>query len=259
MKIAVPSSASNLDGPVEQRLGSARCMLVIESDDMSFTSIDLPTRSGPGGGVEAVTAAVEAGAQAILTGFAAPHIVAVLKKRSVDVVTGCSGTVREAVAAYVRSRCTDAPGEPRQAATGAHPSWNEAVRKGMRQLYSMVPRLIGVVLLLGLFRGLVDEQTLLELLSGSTFPNALWGATLGSILVGNPVNSYVIGENLLGSGAGMAGSVALMMAWVTVGVIHFPLESSALGRRFALARNLSAFAVAILFGLVFAMLEGMLP
>jgi uncharacterized membrane protein YraQ (UPF0718 family) len=49
------------------------------------------------------------------------------------------------------------------------------------------------------------------------------------------------------------------MAWVTVGVIHFPLESSALGRRFALARNLSAFAVAILFGLVFAMLEGMLP
>ena len=105
----------------------------------------------------------------------------------------------------------------------------------------------------------MDEQALLDLLSGSTLLNAFWGATLGSVLAGNPVNSYVIGDNLLSSGVGWAGVAALMMAWVNVGVIQLPLEAAALGKCFAVVRNLAAFAAAVLFALVFALLGGVLP
>ena len=258
MKIAVPSTAPDLDGLVEQRLGSARHLLIVESEDMSFLLVDSPGRSGPGAGIAAISAAVDAGARAILAGYVAPHIADALRKQSVDVVSGFSGTVLEAVVEYTNGRSSDSPDDSKSVESGVPPSWAESVLKGMRQLYSMIPRLIGVILLLGLFRGFVDQQTLLELLSGSFFLNAFWGAALGSILVGNPVNSYVIGDSLLNSGGGMAGSVALMMAWVTVGVIHLPLEASALGWCFALMRNLAAFVVAILLGFIFAMMGGVL-
>jgi hypothetical protein len=39
--------------------------------------------------------------------------------------------------------------------------------------------------------------------------------------------------------------VAFIVAWVTVGVVQFPAEAAILGRRFAAARNLLAFMLAM--------------
>ena len=69
-------------------------------------------------------------------------------------------------------------------------------------------------------------------------------------MVGNPVNSYVIGESLLKAGVGLSGVLALMMAWVTVGLVQLPMEAEALGMRFGVVRNLAGFVVAVLFSFV---------
>ncbi|MCK5348826.1 MAG: hypothetical protein KAJ25_05520, partial [Desulfobacula sp.] len=83
-----------------------------------------------------------------------------------------------------------------------------------------------------------------------------WGACMGSIFAGNPVNSYVIGKSLFSAGVDMAGITALMLAWVNVGLIQLPAESKSLGLGFALIRNFAAFAVIVIMCSVLFSLAG---
>jgi len=253
MKIAIPSTAPDLDSTVEHKLGTAAYLLIVETDDMSFEALDgPPSSSGPGAGVHAVSMVVGMGAHVVLVGHIAPHISNALEKQGIEVVTGMSGSVGKAVANYVQSRSLGAAAEHEesQIEQSSGGLWGEALGRGLRQFYSLLPRLVGVILLLGLFQGFVSEQTLLSMFSGSALSDSFWGACLGSILAGNPVNSYVIGESLLSAGVGLAGVTALMLAWVNVGFIQLPAEAAALGLRFALVRNLAGFVMAILMSFV---------
>ena len=262
MKIAVPGSAPRLDGRVEHKMGTAPHLLVVDTDDMSFDVLaGVPDSSGPGAGVRAVSLVLGLGAEVVLVGYMAPPIAEVLEKQGVKVVTGVSGTVEEAVEGYLSS--LGDPGERDRA--GVRESvmekekWLSALGRGKKQFQSFLPRLAGVILLLGLFRGFVPEEKLLSLFSGSIFRDTLWGAGLGSILVGNPANSYIIGNSLQEAGVGLAGAAALMLAWVNVGIIQIPAEADALGLRFALIRNATAFVMVILMALALVLLTGGKP
>jgi hypothetical protein len=79
---------------------------------------------------------------------------------------------------------------------------------------------------------------------------------VGSILAGNPINSYVIGQTLLESGVSLFGVCALMISWVSIGLVQLPAEISALGARFAVVRNTAAFVIAILASLLIVWLSG---
>jgi len=260
MKIAIPSTMPDLSGTVEHKLGTAAHLLVVETDDMSFEALDGPPRSsGPGAGVQAVSLVVGMGAQVLLVGHIAPHIANALEKQGIEVVSQVSGSVAEAVADYMGARSSSSGLEYNESQAGqssARGEWGEALVRGLRQFHSLLPRLVGVILLLGLFRGFVPEQALLSLFSGSILYDSVWGVCLGSVMAGNPVNSYVIGKSLLDAGVGLAGAVALMLAWVNVGVIQMPAESAALGLRFALVRNLAGFAVAVIMSLVVLLWAG---
>lgn len=166
MKIAIPCTLSDLDGMVEPKLGTAAKLLIIETDDMSFEVLDGPPKtSGPGAGVAVISLVVSMGAQVILVGYAAPHIVAALKNKSIEIVTGVSGKAGDAVVDYLNSRSGAAESEKLPSNEGTpseQEKWGEALKKGLRQFYSILPRMLGVILLLGLFRGFISEQTLLS-------------------------------------------------------------------------------------------------
>jgi hypothetical protein len=72
------------------------------------------------------------------------------------------------------------------------------------------------------------------------------GACLGSVFAGNPINSYVIGGGLMKHGISMFAVTALIISWVTVGIVQLPAEITALGRKFALARNMVSFFLSII-------------
>jgi predicted Fe-Mo cluster-binding NifX family protein len=256
MKIAVPSTRPDLTGAVASRLGAARHLLVIETDDMSFEVLDGPPRdSGPGAGITAVSLVVNRGARVILVGHVAPHIVDALKKEGIQVVTQITGNVAEAVNKYLGA--CQVPNEPsehggvgvepagRDASSSKKALWVHALKKGGRQFYALLPRLVGVILVLGLVRGFVSEEVLFSLFPGRVILDSLWGAVLGSVLAGNAVNSYVIAKGLLGAGVGLSAVTALMLAWVGVGVIQLPAESAAMGMRFAVVRNVVGFVMAV--------------
>jgi len=259
MKIAIPSNRPSLEGTVAHKLGTAAHLLVIDTKDMSFEAVDGPPKgSGPGAGVMIMSLAVEMGADALLVGHLAPHIIKALEKQGVDVVDRVSGLVSEAVAEYMASlKGSDTKEDfSSEKESSSREEWGEAVRKAGGQMATMIPRLVGVVLLLGLFRGFVTDDMLFSLFTASPLLDSMMGAALGSILVGNPINSYVIGDSLIHAGVGVAGATALMLAWVSVGILQFPIESEALGKRFAVVRNGAAFVVAAAMGLVLSLLLG---
>ena len=49
-----------------------------------------------------------------------------------------------------------------------------------------------------------------------------------------------------------------MVAWVTVGIIQSPIEAKALGKRFAIYRNISAFFMAIVTAIITVFIVGVL-
>jgi uncharacterized membrane protein YraQ (UPF0718 family) len=70
-------------------------------------------------------------------------------------------------------------------------------------------------------------------------------AALGSIAAGPPVASYVLGGELLATGISQFAVTALIISWITVGVVQLPAEMLLLGRRFAVYRNITCFFLAI--------------
>ncbi|HEC95325.1 MAG TPA: hypothetical protein ENI45_05100 [Thermoplasmatales archaeon] len=110
----------------------------------------------------------------------------------------------------------------------------------------MIPVLLGVVLLMGLFKTYVTSQMITSAFAGELFRDTLLGSVMGSILTGNPITSYIIGGELLKSGISLFAVTAFIVAWVTVGVVQLPAEAAILGKRFALARNGLSFLSAVL-------------
>jgi hypothetical protein len=110
--------------------------------------------------------------------------------------------------------------------------------KATRQFFSIIPVLIGVILLVGLSCGFVSRGRLLTIFSGNVIQNTLWGACIGSVLSGTPATSYVIGETGLKMGVSLFGGVAMMLTWINVRLTQLPTEISTLEARFAISRTI---------------------
>lgn len=126
----------------------------------------------------------------------------------------------------------------------------EATIKSARSLYRMLPVLIGVILLISLANAIIPKSLYSFIFSGNYIFDPIIGSTLGSILAGNPVESYILGGELLKQGISLIAVTAFLVAWVTVGIIQLPAESTILGKRFALTRNAICFIFAIIVAIV---------
>lgn len=192
-----------------------------------------------------------------MTSHASPAVQKHLSDAGIDVVTGLSGTVGQVVEQY---KARQFEGRPVAGAGTGRLDLLQAIRSAARQFASILPILIGVVLLMGLFNAFVSKEALASVFSGNAALDALWGACFGSILAGNPINGYIIGAGLQAQGVSMFAVTSLIVAWVTVGVVQIPAEAAALGTRFALVRNIvcfvSAIAVAIATVMILNLVEG---
>ncbi|MHC1600038.1 MAG: permease [Candidatus Methanospirareceae archaeon] len=108
-----------------------------------------------------------------------------------------------------------------------------------------LPLLLGVILLLGLFSVFVSREMISSVFTGELLRDTVIGSLIGSISAGNPIISYIIGGELLKEQVSLFAVAAFIVAWVTVGVLQFPAEAAILGKRFATARNILGFILAI--------------
>ena len=250
MKVAIPAEGAYLASNVARRFGLSPYLLIVDTETMDFEALSNPGAASQGGaGVRAVVLAVSKGVGVVLTGYCSPAVYDHLVSNGIQVITGVSGTVKEVVDGYKAgdfSGSLAGGGEREQAAR--HLDMNIVVgtlRRSARQFSGILPVLIGVVMCIGLFNAFVSREVLASIFSGNAVLDTLWGACFGSILAGNPINSYVIGAALLDHGISLFAVTALILTWVTVGLVQLPAEIASLGLRFALLRNALCLILAV--------------
>lgn len=103
MKIAVTSTGRDLNSPVDPRFGRAAYILIVDADTMDVEVLDNAenVNAFKGAGIQAATMVSDKHADVLLTGFCGPNAFKTLHAARVKVAGDVSGTVREAVAAFV--------------------------------------------------------------------------------------------------------------------------------------------------------------
>ena len=246
MRVCIPTEKPDLEAKVETRLGSSRYLMVIDIETMVFEIA--PGGSGKsGGGIQAVVVAISKKVDAVLTGYCSPTAEKYLSANKIEVITGISGTIADVIEQYKEGELQ------KNIEVTRKPKWTEIdrvillheLRESSKQFFTMLPMLVGVVLLIGLFNASISEEFISSIFSGNSILDTLWGACFGSIFAGNPINSYIVGGELLEYGVSLFAVTALIISWVSVGLVQLPAEISALGTRFALVRNAASFILSI--------------
>jgi len=120
----------------------------------------------------------------------------------------------------------------------------QTLAKTGKMFAQTLPILGGVLILVSLAISNIPKAWYGKIFTG-TLLDPVIGAAAGSVAAGNPITSYIIGGELLGRGVSLLAVTAFIITWVTVGLIQFPAESLLLGRRFAVARNVSAMVLSV--------------
>lgn len=134
----------------------------------------------------------------------------------------------------------------------------EAINKAAKGIWSAVPIITGVILLVGLLMSAVPKEFYSAVFTKNPLFDSIIGSAIGSVLAGTPITSYIIGGELLAQGVSLIAITAFIVAWVTVGVVQFPAEAFLLGRRFAITRNIISFVFAIVVAIVTVAILGVL-
>ena len=124
-----------------------------------------------------------------------------------------------------------------------------SLRKTAFTFANLLPIVIGMLLLTSLALTAFPEHLSAGVFGGSVVRDTFVAALAGSIAVGHPLASYLLGGEFLEGGVSLIAVTALMVSWVTVGAVQLPAEALMLGTRFAVYRNTICFAnsVAIAF------------
>ncbi len=125
-----------------------------------------------------------------------------------------------------------------------------AIIGAAKSFYRALPILLGVILLISLISTIIPKEYLSSIFNHNIWVNTLIATGLGSILAGNPINSYVLGGEFLSLGISLIAITAFLISWVTVGIVQLPAEIMMLGKKFAITRNILSFVFSIIIALL---------
>jgi predicted Fe-Mo cluster-binding NifX family protein len=101
MKICVSASSGSLDATVDSRFGRCPYFVMVDSETMAFDVVANDSSSAAhGAGIQAAQTVVNMGAKVVLTGNVGPNAFNVLSATGIKIVTGASGSVKDAVEKY---------------------------------------------------------------------------------------------------------------------------------------------------------------
>jgi predicted Fe-Mo cluster-binding NifX family protein len=101
MKIAISAMEPNLDSEVYPRFGRSQYFILIDLETMQFESLTNANIEAPSGaGISTAQLIYSRGATAVITGTIGPKAQQALAAAGVGMLTGVSGTIRDAIASF---------------------------------------------------------------------------------------------------------------------------------------------------------------
>ena len=101
MKICVTSAGPSMDAPADPRFGRCQYFVIVDSETMEYESMPNPSINASGGaGIQAAQTVAGIGVGVVITGNLGPNATQTLKASGIKMITGASGTVRDAVEQY---------------------------------------------------------------------------------------------------------------------------------------------------------------
>ena len=101
MKIAITSSGSDLKSQVDPRFGRCTYFILVDTDTNEFEVIENVNAQGMGGvGIQSGQMMADKGVKTVLTGNCGPNAFQTLHAAGIEIVTGVSGTIQEAIDKY---------------------------------------------------------------------------------------------------------------------------------------------------------------
>jgi len=124
----------------------------------------------------------------------------------------------------------------------------DALRLGTRSFLALVPKVLGMIGLIGLVLALVPPEVLRRVFAIGGLPGFLAVAALGSVVtMPGPVAFPLVGS-LARLGAPAATLATFVTTLTMVGLVTAPMEVSHFGRRFTVLRQGLSFGAALLVG-----------
>jgi len=131
MKIAVSSTGPGLADPLDPRLGRCEYLLIVDPDTMEFEAFENENKTrGGGAGIQTARTIAERGATVVLTGNCGPNAHETLTAAGVQVITGMTGSVQDALDCYKRGGATASNGPNVQSHAGMGGSAQSAAGAG---------------------------------------------------------------------------------------------------------------------------------
>jgi predicted Fe-Mo cluster-binding NifX family protein len=132
MKIAVSSAGQTLDDSVDARLGRCAYFLVIDPDTLEFEPIQNPNIAlGHGAGIQSAQLLANKGVAVVLTGNCGPNAFQTFGAAGIQVITGVTGQVREAVRMFKSGAMASASGPSVQGHFGMGMGGGRGMGRGM--------------------------------------------------------------------------------------------------------------------------------
>lgn len=132
MKIAITATQPNLDASIDPRFGRCPYLIEVNPETLDYEALDNPYASkGGGAGVKLAQMVADRGIEHVLTGECGPNAQRALTAAGIDAITGCAGSVRDAIAWFQGSdrqtggpdptKARDEPGAGTEAEAGRGP------------------------------------------------------------------------------------------------------------------------------------------
>lgn len=133
MKVCVTASEKSLEAPLDPRFGRCRYFLIVDPETLKFEAIDNAAAGAlHGAGIQAAQTVADKGVDVVITGSVGPNAYQVLSAAGITVITGVTGTVREAIERYKRGELRPTPGFTAPAHFGAGWGFGRGMGRGGR-------------------------------------------------------------------------------------------------------------------------------
>jgi predicted Fe-Mo cluster-binding NifX family protein len=105
MRLCVTAVSDTLDSQVDQRFGRCQYFLIVDSETLNSEAISNESSyAAHGAGIQAAQTVANNGVNVVITGNVGPNAFRVLSAAGIKIVTGASGSIRDAIEGYKKGK-----------------------------------------------------------------------------------------------------------------------------------------------------------